>query len=277
VKVIGRQIEQVLEEVLAISARAAATIREIYKHPFAVEFKIGDDPVTIADRQANEIIVAGLTAAFPGIPVVAEESDPASYVAWQKADTVWFVDPLDGTRDFVKRNGEFVVMIGLAQHGKALLGVIECPADGRRFAGAEKFGSFEIMPDGKWRKLAVSSTTDPAAAQMVVSRSRPSDVLDRAAARLGLAKTKVGSAGLKALRVACGEADLYAHMGPAGYRWDACAPEAIARGAGARITDVNGDPYDYAAEHLENRTGIVISNGHLHEAVLAAIREAEKG
>jgi 3'(2'), 5'-bisphosphate nucleotidase len=273
----GRSIEQVLEEVLAISGQAAAAIREIYKHPFEVEFKIGDDPVTLADRQANEIIVEGLTAAFPGIPVVAEESDPDSYAAWLGADTVWFVDPLDGTRDFVKRNGEFAVMIGLAQGGRALLGVIDCPADGRRFAGSALEGSFEILPDGTRRKLRVSTTTDPRQAEMVVSRSRPSDVLDRAAARLGLAKTtKVGSAGLKALRVACGDADLYAHVGQAGFRWDACAPEAIAVGAGARVTDIHGKPYDYAAEHLENSSGSVVSNGHLHDAALAAIREAQK-
>jgi 3'(2'), 5'-bisphosphate nucleotidase len=266
----------VLEEVLAISARASAAIREIYKHPFEVEFKIGDDPVTLADRQANEIIVAGLTAAFPGIPVVAEESDPASYALWREASAVWFVDPLDGTRDFVKRNGEFAVMIGLAEHGRATLGVIECPADGRRFAGAAD-GAWEVMPDGVWRKLSVSSIADPKLAHMVVSRSRPSDVLDRVGARLGLAKTtKVGSAGLKALRVACGEADVYAHVGQAGYRWDACAPEAIARGAGAKITDIEGNAYDYAAEHLENATGIVVSNGLLHDAALAAIAEAKK-
>jgi 3'(2'), 5'-bisphosphate nucleotidase len=277
VKAIGRSIDQVLEEVLVIAARAAAAIREIYKHPFEVEFKIGDDPVTLADRQANEIIVEGLTSACPGIPVVAEESDPASYVAWRGADAVWFVDPLDGTRDFVKRNGEFAVMIGLAERGKALLGVIDCPADGRRFAGSAS-GSFEILGDGSRRKLGVSQVADPKQAKMVVSRSRPSDVLDRAAAQLGLASTlKVGSAGLKALRVACGDADLYAHVGQAGYRWDACAPEAIALGAGGRITDVNGDPYDYAADHLDNATGIVVSNGHLHDAALAAIRAAREG
>ena len=110
---------------------------------------------------------------------------------------------------------------------------------------------------------------------MVVSRSRPSAELDAVAASLKLrAKTRVGSAGLKGIKVACGEADVYAHLGRAGYRWDACAPEAIVVGAGGTVTDTFGKAIDYRALELANEDGMVMSNGLLHAAVLAALGRA---
>ena len=108
-----------------VAREAAALILGVYATPFEVDFKVGDDPVTRADREANDYICAELARAYPGMPIVAEESDPASYAGFSKSSHVWFVDPLDGTREFVARNGEFAVMIGLAEHGRAVLGVVE--------------------------------------------------------------------------------------------------------------------------------------------------------
>ncbi len=262
------------EEVLRLSALAAAAIREVYEKPFAVEYKEGDDPVTQADKRANDILCEGLERAFPGVPVVAEESDPGAYAGFRAKDAVWFVDPLDGTRDFVQKNGEFAVMIGLAVGGRATFGVIEGPADRRRFVGGESLGAFEVMPDGVWKPVRVTSTEDPAKATLYVSRSRPSEALAAAARRLGVGKvTSLGSAGLKALRVASGAADLYAHLGRAGYRWDACAPEAIVVGAGGTYTDAAGAPYDYKDAELGNVRGVLVSNGKLHARALAALGE----
>ena len=265
--------EDLLHAVLAISARAAEVIRQVYATNFEVDYKVGDDPVTLADREANAIICAALARLTPGVPIVAEESDPSTYVAWRGAARVWFVDPLDGTRDFVKKNGEFAVMIGLAEAGRSVLGVIEGPADRRRFVGAKGIGAFEVMDDARWKPIHVSRVTDPAEAHLVVSRSHPSPQLRAAAGRLGVKRTtEVGSAGIKAMRVAHGGADLYAHLGVAGWRWDTCAPEAIVHGAGGTVTDACGAPIDYAAAHLENSSGILVSNGFLHEAALAALK-----
>ena len=121
------------EAVVALEAakEAAALVMGVYVAPFDVEFKVADDPVTRADRESNALLCARLTAAFPGVPIVAEESDPATYAGFAAAEAAWFVDPLDGTREFVAKNGEFAVMLGLAQAGRATVGVvIAAPATG---------------------------------------------------------------------------------------------------------------------------------------------------
>jgi len=267
--------ERTLSELLRIAARAARAISRVYATDFSVEYKAAHDPVTVADREANGIIVEELEKAFPGVPIVAEESDPAAYAGWHDASSVFFVDPLDGTRDFVKKNGEFAVMIGLAEDGRAKLGAIHAPATDRRFAGGERVASFESLPDGSTRPIRISPISDLHAARLVISRSRPSVQLEKIANDLGVRHvTALGSAGIKGLTVARGEAELYSHLGQAGWRWDACAPEAIVRGAGGTTTDARGEAIDYRAPSLENASGLLMSNGFLHESMLAAIDKA---
>jgi len=266
------EIARVLELMLDVADQASRAVMNVYATDFAVSYKSEADPVTAADREANVIICDSIAANFPGVPVVAEESEPAAYAKWNDASAVWFVDPLDGTRDFVEKNGQFAVMIGLAEEGKTVLGVVVLPALGRRFIGAPGVGAFEVATDGSRKKLHVTPTQSPNDAEMVVSRSRASPKLDVIAKTLGLrAKTHVGSAGLKGIKVACAEADIYAHLGRAGYRWDACAPEAIVVGAGGTVTDTYGDAIDYRVLELANDRGMVMSNGILHAQVLAAI------
>ncbi|HEX7666789.1 MAG TPA: inositol monophosphatase family protein [Polyangiaceae bacterium] len=263
-----------IEVVLAMAERAAAAVSAVYTTDFAVDYKSPADPVTNADREANAIIVEALHHHFPGVPVVAEESDPSLYAKWRESTACWFVDPLDGTRDFVEKNGQFAVMIGLAEEGKASLGVVLCPALGRRFAGAPDLGSFEIAADGSRKKIDVSSTQSAKGGTMLVSRSRPNSTLDGVAASLGITTARVGSAGLKGIKVACAEADAYAHLGQAGYLWDGCAPEAIVQGAGGRVTDVHGNAIDYRQPMLGNERGMLMTNGNLHDEILAAIAVA---
>jgi len=264
--------ERTTIELLRIAEQAARTISRVYATDFSVDYKAAHDPVTIADREANAIICEELEKVFPGVPVVAEESDPSAYAGWRDASAVFFVDPLDGTRDFVKKNGEFAVMIGLAEHGRAKLGVIHAPATDRRFAGGDGVPAFEAAADGSRRPIRVSDIGAMKSARLVASRSRPSEELDAVADQLGVASVSpLGSAGIKAVAIACGDADIYAHLGNAGWRWDVCAPEAIVRGAGGTTTDGHGKPIDYRAAELQNNSGLLISNGHLHEAMLAAL------
>jgi len=267
--------ERTLDELLRIADRAAAAIARVYTTDFAVEYKAAHDPVTIADREANGIIVEELTKVFPGVPVVAEESDPSTYAQWRDSDAVFFVDPLDGTRDFVKKNGEFAVMIGLAENGRAKLGAIHAPATGRRFGGGVNVPTFELDAAGAKTPVRVSSVKELREASLVLSRSRPSEDLVRIAGELGVKSVApLGSAGIKALAVATAAAEIYSHLGQAGWRWDACAPEAIVLGAGGRTSDARGDAIDYRAESLENKSGIVMTNGHLHDAMIKAIDDA---
>ena len=261
--------EKTLEHVLGIAREAGRGIARIYAGNFEVESKGANDPVTLADREANDFICAELARAYPGMPIVAEESDPASYAGFGKSSHAWFVDPLDGTREFVARNGEFAVMIGLAENGRAVLGVLVCPALQRSFVGAEGVGAFEVSESGGRKAIHVSAQTDIVGARVLVSRSHlPEEARARMVA-LGLVAVPCGSAGVKSAKIACGEADLYAQPGRAGKLWDACAPEAVVRAAGGVWRTTTGDGYDYQSESLENGRGVVAGNPPLVEAVIA--------
>ena len=225
------------------AAREASTVvMRVYAAPFDVEYKAKDDPVTRADKESNALVCDRLAHAFPGIPIVAEESDPSAYAGFAEAQAVWFVDPLDGTREFVLRNGEFAVMIGLAEKGRATVGVILAPAWNRAFVGIVGEGAWEVAADGTRR----AHSRDHAgrcvgSANLVVSRSRTLPQSAAFVASLGAkSATPHGSSGLKGVLVATGAYDAYVQGGHAGMRWDACATEALVRAAGGECTDAGG-------------------------------------
>jgi 3'(2'), 5'-bisphosphate nucleotidase len=263
-----------LEEVLRIARRAGEIVRAVYATAFTVELKGPDDPVTRADREANDLICGALAASFPGDAILAEESVPGAAEVARRAASgrVWFVDPLDGTREFADRNGEFAVMIGLAVGGRPSLGVVLLPVDGRALAGRVGVGAFCEGEDGTRRPLAVSAVRDPHAATLMVSRSHRPAALGPVIQRLGISRTRpCGSVGVKVAHLAFREADLYLHGGPGCKHWDTCAPEAVLVAAGGRFTDLDGALLDYTSADLALHRGLVASNGALHEAVLAAV------
>jgi 3'(2'), 5'-bisphosphate nucleotidase len=261
--------------ILAMAREAARLVADVYAHPFDVEYKAKNDPVTAADRASNAFLCEAIAARFPGIPIVAEESDPATYEGFHHAVATFFVDPLDGTRDFVNRNGEFAVMVGLAEGGRPTLGDIVEPAHHRAFVGGDGVEAVLHGPGGP-EPLRVSRTRALTEAEIVVSRSRHTRSVEVTAASLGVRKvTPCGSAGVKAMRVASGEADAYPQTGRAGALWDSCAPEAIVTAAGGRFTDAHGAPFDYRSPHLDLSRGLLASNGELHDSMLQLLREAE--
>jgi 3'(2'), 5'-bisphosphate nucleotidase len=258
---------------LSAAREAAEIVMTVYATPFDVHYKAVDDPVTRADRESNALLCERLERAYPGVPVVAEESAESEYAGFAKADAVWFVDPLDGTREFVAKNGEFAVMIGLSVGGGAALGVIVAPAWGRSFVGVVGQGAWEAKSDGARVPLHVSSKSSLGDASIVLSRSRVSPRLAAQIDSLGAREVvRHGSSGLKGVLVALGTHDAYLQPGRAGMRWDACATEALVRAAGGRCTDATGAPIDYASEELVNSRGLVATNGALHDAVVAALR-----
>ncbi len=262
---------EALESAIRIAIEASAIVMRVYKEDFAVEYKGKSDPVTLADREANAYITRALGELFPGVPVVAEESEPSSYAAYETAPRAWFVDPLDGTREFVAKNGQFAVMIGLAEAGRPTLGAIVWPVEGRVFAGGEGFGAFEMTGSAR-PAIRVSGQTDVSRAGIVISRSHPSPETAAALARIGGARvTPTGSAGRKGTLIACGEADIYVHPGRAGKLWDTCAPEAIVLAAGGEVTDANGNRIDYRRGELSQVSGLLMSNGALHAHVLRSL------
>jgi len=260
-----------LDEMIRVALAGCDLVRRHYAGEFRVEYKVGDDPVTAADRETNELVCRQLERAFPGVPIVAEESDASTFGVRRDAAECFFVDPLDGTREFVARNGEFAVMIGLARRGRAALGVVAAPETGRTFAGGPGVSSFELARDGSRRRIAPSAVK--AAPHALVSRSRATPETHALLAKLGATRIeKMGSAGLKAVAVACGEADLWVQCGPAGMVWDGCGPEAIVLGAGARYGERGGAPPDYADGPLDLADLVVASTAPLVDAVVAAMK-----
>jgi 3'(2'), 5'-bisphosphate nucleotidase len=259
----------VLAKLLDAANAAAEVVMRIYRESdVGVEMKAPDDPVTRADREANALLVDRLSRDFPGVPIVAEESAPPEF---EQASAAFFVDPVDGTREFIAKNGEFAIMLGLAEEGNATVGVVDCPALGEVFAAAKGIGAFRIA-GGSRHPIRVSSA-DIAHCRCAVSRSRRDATVQEKLARIGAAELiPLGSAGIKAARLATGEIDLYAH--PSGARvklWDACAPDAIVREAGGIFTDTEGASFDYRGP-LAQGNGTLAANPALHAEALRRLR-----
>ena len=169
-----------LAEVLRIARRASDLVHAVYQTP-SPSSQGPQRPRTRADREANDLICEALAASFPGDAILAEESvpaDPAEVARLAAKERVWFVDPLDGTREFADKNGEFAVMIGLAVAGRAALGVVVMPVTGEALAGRLGTQAFAEDASGARRPLAVSAVSDPRAATLMVSRSHRPAMLD---------------------------------------------------------------------------------------------------
>jgi 3'(2'), 5'-bisphosphate nucleotidase len=259
-----------LEAMVLVAREASAIVAMTYATDFAVDYKGPSDPVTEADRRANVFICERLAAVFGAVPIVAEESQATSFDGFWRAPRVFFVDPLDGTREFVAKNGEFVVMIGMAEHGRPIAGVVHAPAYDTAWAGAAGLGAWEISDRGSVKTpIHVSGERRLSGARVVVSRTRRGPDLTAALAALSVNRTVArGSAGLKAADVATARADLYIQPGCAGKLWDACAPEAIVRAAGGCCSDLFGNEIDYSQPDLGIEHGLLMTNGVLHGAVL---------
>ena len=259
--------ERELEVARAAVREAADIVMRVYASDFAVQYKGRNDPVTDADRRANAAIVDMLRGAFPDDAICAEEAtSEESIAAARRGGRCWFVDPLDGTREFVARNGEFCVMVGLAIDGAATLGVVRAPAWNRTIWGVVGDGACEHGVDGIERALRVAEPpADPRHARMVVSRSHLTAEISAVAESLGVSDMRpCGSVGLKVALVSTGEADLYVHAGGGPKLWDGCAPEAIARAAGALVTDGAGKALVYATDRLSLDQGIIVAAPALH-------------
>lgn len=238
-----------LEKMIEAARAANEVVMRIYGEPDpGTEMKGPNDPVTRADKEANALILAHLEKALPGIPIVAEESDPAKFAGFADEKVALFVDPVDGTRDFIARTGEFCVMIGLAEEGRPTAGVVHCPEFARGvYVAAEGLGAFVIDDAGKKTPIHVSSITELSQVRCAVSRFHRSKSVDAKLGTLGVKElVPVGSSGIKGVVVAAGKIELYAHPSKGNVKlWDACAPDAIVRAAGGMYTDATGTPFDY--------------------------------
>jgi len=259
--------ERELARAIELARQAGAEAARMQRGELQVEMKPGDEPVTVADRRASEMIVEGLTASFPGDPIISEELAPAPGALG--APRFWLVDPIDGTKDFIRGEDGYSVMIGLVCRGVPTVGVVYQPVVDRLFHGTP--AGAVMVTGGETRGLAVSSVAAAADVRLVASKSNRSRELDRVKSELGIAnELNVGSVGVKLCMIAAGLRDLYVNPATRTKAWDTCAPEAILVPAGGRLSDLFGNPIDYTRE-LAHRRGLVASNGHVHDEVIAKL------
>lgn len=257
-----------LQCALELARRAGDEVLALRDGELGVQMKAGNEPVTIADRRASALIVAELAARFPGDPVISEELPPPPG-ALGTGGRLWLVDPIDGTKDYIRGDDGFSVMIGLLRAGRPVLGVVHQPAVGRTFFATPDRGAHVIAADGA-APLRVSDVRAAGDVRLVASASHRSDDIDRVKATLGISdELNVGSVGVKLSLIAMGVRDLYVNPWPKTKVWDTCAPEAILVAAGGRLTDLFGGPVDYG--ELGQPRGLVASNGHVHDEVIAKL------
>lgn len=249
-----------LTEIIKIAQDAGDAILQVYNQPVEVEIKSDNSPLTLADKKSNEIILAGLNKFFPTIPVISEETKLTEYAVRKEWTTCFIVDPLDGTKEFIKRNGEFTVNIALVQDGIPVLGVIYLPAKKITYMAEQGIGSFKIENNIK-TKLSARETAEDGVLKIVGSRSHQTpellEYVETQKQEYKEVEFVAAGSSLKFCLIAEGKADVYPRLGPT-MEWDTCAGQIIATEAGA-ITQVYGSTkiMTYNREDLLNPYFIV--------------------
>jgi 3'(2'), 5'-bisphosphate nucleotidase len=241
--------EEPLEELIAIARAAGRKVLDVYAGGCTVHRKDDGSPVTEADRRAQEVICRHLTRLAPDLPIVAEE-DCDTTIDSDQTGRFWLVDPLDGTKEFLSRNGEFTVNIALIERGAPVYGVIFAPAIDRIYASAPRAGA--LVEDDAGRRVIAARQLPIEGATVVSSRSHGDpDAIARCVAGQKIASFTCAGSSLKFCLLAAGEADLYPRLGRT-MEWDTAAGDAILRSAGGCVTDLRGRAITYGKPGFEN-------------------------
>lgn len=265
-----------LETAVALAREAGAVILDFYASEIIAEEKLGADnfyePVTIADRAASRLIVEGLARNFPDDGILSEE-EPDLFRERLSKSRVWMIDPIDGTKGFINKNGDFAVQIGLTENGQSVLGIVFLPAENALYLASKGNGAFLIEADGEPERLFTSDKTDFTEMYLATSRNHRSPKMTRIVEDLGLKQEiERGSVGLKVGLIARRICDLYIHLSPRTKFWDTCAPEIILEEAGGKMTDIFGYPLRYDIKDVQNHNGILASNGAAHDETVIHLK-----
>lgn len=234
-----------LQQVIDLSCRAGDEILKVYNKAdgFDIDIKSDDSPVTEADLAAHAILQPGLEGLLAGVPVLSEESTLPSYEERASWSRYWIIDPLDGTKEFINRNGEFTVNVALIDKGVPVLGVVYVPVLGITYAGIQGMGAWKIE-QGQTQSIAVrtvASRRDKGQpVELVASRNHGADavvaLMDKVSGALGEVETKNMGSSLKLCLVAEGQADLYPRLALTS-EWDTAAAQAVVEAAGGQVVD----------------------------------------
>jgi len=233
----------ILRQVVRLAEEAGQRIMEIYSTDFSVEHKDDASPLTAADMAAHDVIVSGLRKLLPDIPVLSEEEADIPFDVRAQWKRYWLVDPLDGTREFIKRNGEFTVNIALIDEGRPIIGAIYVPVSGVSYFACHGHGAFKHEPGLERQPIHVCEQRRE---RLVVagSRSHRGKSLENFLTKIGEYEIISMGSSLKSCLVAEGRADIYARLGPTS-EWDTGAAQCVVEEAGGRMTDTNLRPLRY--------------------------------
>ena len=265
--------EHELRAALDLAREAGGAILDFYQGPLEIEQKSDAhdrEPVTQADKVANELIVNALRREFPGDGILAEESVDTSHRLDKQR--VWMIDPLDGTNGFIDGNGDFAVQIGLTQDSVCVLGVVYQPLAGVLYYAVRGQGAWIVRPNREPERARVSTKIDPSTMRLAASRSHRSPRMDKVVKAIKV-KEEVnrGSVGIKVGLIIEQQCDLYVHLSPRTKQWDTCAPEVILTEAGGRLTDLFDRPLRYNSLEVQNLNGIIASNGVAHDQIVTTL------
>lgn len=241
-----------LEPLVALARAAGREVMQVYASDFVVEGKADDSPVTLADRRAEAVILAGLSRLAPELPVVAEEAASAGDVP-AVGRRFWLVDPLDGTREFVKRNGEFCINIALVEDGVVRLGLLLHPPSGSIWHAADGLGAWRIDEAGK-TPIQVTRPCPPVP-RVAASRSHGNPAVEAYYAALGQVDRRPQGSALKFARLAEGGLDVYARLASRCSEWDVAAGQCIVEQAGGQVVDERGLRLSY-----NQRDSVIVHN-----------------
>jgi len=267
------EFEPEIRVAVNLARTAGEAILAKYGKPLRVEQKNYEDdvePVTQADRIANELIVNGLKAQFPNDGILAEESiDTERRLSKSR---VWMVDPLDGTNGFIDGNGDFAVQIGLVEDSVCVAAVVYLPLTDVLYRAVIGGGTWIERPELPPEKAAVSERRTFAEMRLAASRSHRSPRMNKVVQRFGFREeVQRGSVGIKVGLLVEEQCDLYIHLSGRTKQWDTCAPQLILTEAGGRLTDLFGRPLNYNVPDVNNRNGLVASNGVSHDLIIETL------
>jgi 3'(2'), 5'-bisphosphate nucleotidase len=233
-----------------LARKAGEAILKIYATDFAVDTKTDQSPLTAADTRSHSIITHGLKTKYPHVAVISEEGKSIPYPLRKTWQRFWLVDPLDGTKEFIKKNDEFTVNIALIDNGLPIVGVVFVPAKDELYLGDITKGCRKVTARSD-TDLHIDAPTPSAPIRIVQSRSHPSAELDAFIRRLPESLSVHRGSSLKFCSVAAGEADIYARLAPT-WEWDTAAGQAVVTAAGGVVADLTGDRLTYNKETLLN-------------------------
>jgi 3'(2'), 5'-bisphosphate nucleotidase len=236
-------------DIVDIALGAGRIIMEHYNNDISFMEKRDGSPVTAADQAAEDYIIPALKKLTPEIPIVAEESVANGKIPDISGGTFWLVDPLDGTKEFINRNGDFTVNIGLIEHGVPTLGVVSTPTNAFVWAGTREEGAFKYQ-NGTQQIINVK-VPDKNHLIVVASRSHRSPELEEYISTLNVKTSISRGSSLKFCLIAEGEADIYPRTGPT-MEWDTAAGHAVLIAAGGRMENFNGENFQYAKPNFKN-------------------------